>query len=305
MPNIFISYRREDSAASARDLHRRLVGAFPRDEVFLDISTIPFGADFAGLIERKLDTCQVMLVVIGRQWATVRSGGQQRLAHGDDLVRREVLGGFARDMRMIPVLVDGAVMPAATDMPEALRQLVGLHAVEVSHSRADYDVGRLINDLGGSGAADAATTSGSDFWGQLAGTLATKLGERLAARAVPDAAPPVLPYVPAARPAALAPQGTALDLSGGWLTTNGVRHDFTQSGLCVASVALNAFGMPLIRGQGTLQGLQLQMVYEASYQPPYVVRGQVQALVSADGRIIQGTAFDPAVGNQRLEMRRL
>ena len=46
MPDIFISYRREDSVAYAGRLYDRLSGHFGKEHVFMDVDTIELGADF-------------------------------------------------------------------------------------------------------------------------------------------------------------------------------------------------------------------------------------------------------------------
>lgn len=65
MPNIFISYRRDDSAASARELNARLKKAFSNDEVFFDIHTIAHGANFVDVVKKAVSASEVLVAVIG------------------------------------------------------------------------------------------------------------------------------------------------------------------------------------------------------------------------------------------------
>jgi hypothetical protein len=69
--------------------------------------------------------------------------------------------------------------------------------------------------------------------------------------------------------------------------------------------AYNAFGVPVMRGQGTLTGNQLHVVYEATYQPPYVVRGEAQAVVAPDGMSMTGQSVDQFAGAQLIQLRRV
>ena len=46
MGNIFISYRRGDSIATAGRIRDRLVQEFGRQRVFVDVDDIPHGQDF-------------------------------------------------------------------------------------------------------------------------------------------------------------------------------------------------------------------------------------------------------------------
>ena len=145
---IFISYRRADSAGWAGRLHSDLRERFGADRVFRDVSIAP-GVDFRDHIEGVMDGCEVLLAVIGPRWATVTGpGGHPRLDAPDDLVRLEIERALARpDVRVIPVLVDGAAIPAAEDLPEGLRPLSRRNAVEITDLRWDYDVERLYECL--------------------------------------------------------------------------------------------------------------------------------------------------------------
>ena len=109
---IFISYRRDDSRHAAGRLVDRLAQIFPRDQLFMDIDAIEPGLDFEEVINEKLEACDVMLAVIGPNWATSRDeSGALRLEDPDDFVRLEIAAALKRDIRVIPVLVDGAKIP--------------------------------------------------------------------------------------------------------------------------------------------------------------------------------------------------
>ncbi|MEE8159768.1 MAG: BREX system ATP-binding domain-containing protein, partial [Dehalococcoidia bacterium] len=59
----------------------------------------------------------------------------------------EIATALARDIRVIPVLVQGAQMPRAVDLPVDLRDLVHRNALEVSDSRFRTDIDQLIKAL--------------------------------------------------------------------------------------------------------------------------------------------------------------
>ncbi len=98
-----------------------------------------------------LDSCRVVLVVIGPQWmSSTAPDGTLRLAQPDDLLRREIERALLRtDVDVVPVLVQRATMPAAHELPEGLRALARRQAVELSDSRWRQDVTRLIGSLRG------------------------------------------------------------------------------------------------------------------------------------------------------------
>lgn len=150
MPGIFISYRREDSAGHAGRLFDRLAEHFGRERVFMDVVGIEAGLDFVDAIDKALSSTEVMVAVIGRNWLTGKdSAGQPRLSDPKDFIRLETGTALRRGIRVVPVLVQGAPMPAASDLPEDLVLLARRQAVELSDSRWDSDVSRFVKMLEG------------------------------------------------------------------------------------------------------------------------------------------------------------
>ena len=111
---IFISYRRDDSIGTAGRLHDRLAQTFGRKNLFMDIDHIPAGVDFEAHLNSQLAECGVILVVIGSKWLKVKDkAGQRRLYQQGDFVAIEVAAALARNILVIPVLVDGTPLPKA------------------------------------------------------------------------------------------------------------------------------------------------------------------------------------------------
>jgi len=146
----FISYRREDSGGWAGRLGDDLDGIAGADHVFRDVK-IPPGVDYERHIEQVLDSCDVVLVVIGPRWATLAdAAGQVRLHDPYDLLRREIERALARtDVEVIPVLVQRAQMPQVSTLPEGLRALTRLQGFELSDGRWTRDVDELADTLFG------------------------------------------------------------------------------------------------------------------------------------------------------------
>lgn len=147
--SVFISYRRADSKAYAgrlRDALRRCIA--PPAELFMDIDSIAGGRDFTIVITQALQRASVVLALIGPSWLSLANAdGLPRLQTAGDLVHDEIKAGLELGLLVIPVLVDGARMPAATDLPTALRPLGERNAMELSDSRWDHDVDRLIQTV--------------------------------------------------------------------------------------------------------------------------------------------------------------
>ena len=148
MARIFISYRREESSASAGRLHDQLLEHFGRDNVFMDVDTIEPGLDFTEVIERTVALCDVLIALIGRQWLVLtEADGQRRLDNPEDFVRREIATALQRNIRVIPALIQGMPMPRATQLPEDLQPLARRNALELSDMHFHRDVDALIEVL--------------------------------------------------------------------------------------------------------------------------------------------------------------
>jgi TIR domain len=142
---IFISYRRQESKDFAGRMYDRLADRFGESQVFIDVDTIEPGVDFAEEIFRAVAACKVLLAVIGPAWLTATDGrGQRRLDDPDDIVRLEIGAALARDVRVIPILVEGAVMPARQDLPDSLASLARRNALLIRHDSFRSDVARLM-----------------------------------------------------------------------------------------------------------------------------------------------------------------
>jgi len=129
---VFISYRRDDSMVAAALLYRELTSRPEFADAFMDIDDIGYGDDFVAAIDAALQQADVVLVVIGPKWAEML---QARL-RGDDWVRHEVATALAlraagaragrSPLRVVPVLIGGAVPPAAAALPADLAPLARL-----------------------------------------------------------------------------------------------------------------------------------------------------------------------------------
>ncbi len=127
---VFISYRRADSLTEAYLIKESLEviqyrqGAGYELEIFFDLASLPGGKAYLGKIAHELHHADALLAIIGPDWLC------PRLFEADDLVRREIETGLHQaETRVIPVLVRGAEMPKAEDLPDGLAELVEKTAV--------------------------------------------------------------------------------------------------------------------------------------------------------------------------------
>ena len=110
----------------------------------MDVDSIEPGLDFGEVISEAVENCRVMLVIIGPKWMLSTETGGRRLDSPDDYVRIEIEQALKRGVRVIPVLVDGAVMPQSPDLPEPIKGLARRNAVEVAHRAFSTDADRLV-----------------------------------------------------------------------------------------------------------------------------------------------------------------
>jgi hypothetical protein len=147
MSTIFLSYRRDDSAGFAGRLADALEAEFGAGSVFRDVDDIRPGEDFIQAIESHLRNVGAVLVMIGPQWLATGADGQRRLDDAGDFVRQEIQAALASGKPLIPLLVGGATMPPATDLPDAIAGLARRQAVVLSDSSWRGDVERLVVSL--------------------------------------------------------------------------------------------------------------------------------------------------------------
>jgi hypothetical protein len=145
---MFISYRREDTESAARLLYERLSGEFGRARIFMDSDSIRLGDDFAVKIEDAVSSCALLLAIIGPRWASVTdSEGRRRIDNERDLVRMEIETALEQQVRVIPLVVDDAPMPAGEDLPGSLALLAGKQALRLHSDDFDSSAKKLIQQL--------------------------------------------------------------------------------------------------------------------------------------------------------------
>ena len=214
---IFISYRREETAYPAGWLFAQLADHYGGEQVFKDVDSIQLGDDFVDVITRAVGSCDVLLALIGDEWLTITDEhGRRRLDDPDDFVRLEIETALARNIRVIPILVDGAMMPRVDELPDSLARLVRRQALELHPARFDFDTGRLLKVL------DKA------------------LAEIRAAQAEPGATPRV-PQAAAATPPAAPPQGRRRSTRTWLLAGTGIAVVLV---LVIVAVVANSGGTP-------------------------------------------------------------
>lgn len=149
MPRVFISYRRADCSHVAGRLFDKLVARYGARNVFKDVYRIAAGSDFREMILNAVSSSDVLLAIVGENWASARGNSRTpRLFESKDLVRLEIITALNSGVRILPVVVDGSKMPDAEDLPSDMQGFASRNAISI---RADpdfhRDVDRLIDSI--------------------------------------------------------------------------------------------------------------------------------------------------------------
>ncbi|KPA13688.1 TIR-like domain protein [Candidatus Magnetomorum sp. HK-1] len=145
---IFISYRRHDTAYHTQPIFEKLQKRFGKDYVFLDRESIQPGETFPEKISDALESSKVLIALIEKDWLSIQNqDGEQRLFLEDDYVRIEIKTALSRKIPIIPVLFDNVQMPQKQNLPDELKQFSDYNAIEISSSRIEFDIQRLISAI--------------------------------------------------------------------------------------------------------------------------------------------------------------
>ena len=233
MGSVFISYRRQTAAGEARALFNDLVARLGPNAVFMDVDSISLGRDFRNAIQKTLASCDLVLVLIDKEWAAVKDDkGQIRLENPNDYVRMEIEAALKRDIAVTPVLVKGAQMPAAKDLPAEIRDLAYRNGFELSHGRWDSDVREMIRRL---------NLAAPERAGQLETDRSAPLQKRprvpsarwLIGISIAIAVALASGYVAITKLPLPVAESPPCDLTGDWISRD-ARYSLTQTGTSVA-----------------------------------------------------------------------
>jgi hypothetical protein len=132
---IFVSYRREDTAYVAGRVFDHLEHEFGPGRIFFDVQGIPLGGDFREHIRQAILNSSALLAIIGKKWASYFRTTSRIFPfgrpHGVDYVRTELELALDHNVRILPLLVDGAVMPSESRLPSKISQVSYFQAAPI------------------------------------------------------------------------------------------------------------------------------------------------------------------------------
>ena len=289
MPKIFISYRRDDAGGFAGRLGDALSSRYGAGNVFRDVDDIVAGSQFVAVLEQALAASDVFLPLIGRAWLDRGPAGGPRLHDGDDYVRREIATALARDIRIIPVLLDGARLPRADELPRELEPLISRQAITLDDRSWSTDVEALVQ------AIDAASSAASPVPG-LPGSHRPGPRRRLALF-VGLAALVLAGY-------GIWQRMTPPSISGEWTLDDGSRWWIRQEGSALRIEDVHYDSREVWRaGSGRVTDSTVEVDLQYRFQKDVSLRGSMA--LSADGRILEGDLTEAPSGRTvRITLRR-
>jgi O-acetyl-ADP-ribose deacetylase (regulator of RNase III) len=138
---VFVNYRVREQPGYASLLYRELVHRFGAEKVFMASSSLRLGDDFAERVFATLRGCEVLLAVMGPHWLDHLGDTD------DDWVLREIREAFRAGVRVVPVLIDDAELPAPDALPGDIARLTRCQYTRLRHYSLDTDLAHLIRDL--------------------------------------------------------------------------------------------------------------------------------------------------------------
>lgn len=145
---IFMSYRRRDVRGFAGWLAYCLEPHYGAENVFRDVGDIGAGIDFMDEINRAIRQSDVVLCLIGDEWASMADpDGTPRLHDPEDPVRVELRTAIDRKRRIIPILLEDASMPSSRELPADISGLAHLNALKLRDATWKEDLERLTARL--------------------------------------------------------------------------------------------------------------------------------------------------------------
>lgn len=132
MPHYYVAHHGQPITAT---LLARLQAAFGPGTVAHTAMSLDAGADARKAAAKYAASAEAVLVVIGPDWVS-------RVRHADDLTRIATAYAFKYQRRVVTIMIDGAMLPDAALLPQALHRVVYLSPYALRD--VENDIVRLI-----------------------------------------------------------------------------------------------------------------------------------------------------------------
>ncbi len=140
---IFLCYRRDDEPGFVGRLADRLRARFGNSAVFMDVDSVVAGEKWRPVLEAELESCDVILVLIGPRWMSRLDDGCS-VETDDDVVKKEIMTALRCDLTVVPVLCNRAQMPRKEELPGDIREITEINAARLDHNSFEDQVDSLF-----------------------------------------------------------------------------------------------------------------------------------------------------------------
>jgi TIR domain len=146
--DIFLSYRKDDSSYVTSTVHVALARRFGTGRVFLDWSSMQPGTIYPPAIRAALARSRVLVALVGRTWLLATDPhGRRRVDNSRDWVRMEIRYALRNQIPVVPVVLDGARLPAPDELPDDIRGLALCQITKLGSRSLDADIAKLCGHL--------------------------------------------------------------------------------------------------------------------------------------------------------------
>jgi hypothetical protein len=153
----FISYRRHDAYIPLKEgggldfafIHT-LESALIRagfDEVFVDTGAIKAGQNFENKIFKAVSDSDLIVVVVGGRWLDILR--EKRASKERDTLVREIRAGLNQEKEVVPLLIDGAIMPSEIDLPQQIRPFHDRQGLLIKSTDSAETIAAALADTAG------------------------------------------------------------------------------------------------------------------------------------------------------------
>jgi len=147
--DIFISYRRLDSAIFSQWLAAQLGAAYGQNSVFIDTQNIRTADVWTEQIEQRLRNSALVLIIIGKSWLSLADEfGRRRIDLQDDWVRREIEVSLSSKKKVLPVLIEGTTLPTKDALPASIAPLLDIQARSMDVEAVQHDMAKFVSEVG-------------------------------------------------------------------------------------------------------------------------------------------------------------
>lgn len=151
MTDLYFCYRFQSVLLEAWSLAKAMEPLIGRNRITVDAKDVPPGADVRTYLEKRLESCRVMLVLIDRNRPlserVISPDYRLQLQNASVRGRREVEIAMRLGKSVVPVLLGGNVELDGSDDPSALRLLAHLQPFHLTSTRCPEQARQLLEGL--------------------------------------------------------------------------------------------------------------------------------------------------------------